>query len=126
MLSAFKAVGICGVAVKPAASLVTVFSVSPSLLAVTTQRYKHERGALSEASATSVAPVASRTSLQSSPVALSCHWYDSVSPLGALSRFVVAVYVTPLPLPATVAPKRGVTDTVASALGSSSVVNVSA
>ena len=43
-----------------------------------------------------------------------------------MSIFVVAVYAMSLSLPATATPQRGVTDTAASALGSSSVVNVSA
>ena len=101
------------------------------MLAVTTQRYRHERGFVFTVGALYVAnfaavPENSSISFHSSPVALSCHRYDSVSSVSTPSKFVIAVYTMFPGVPATASPQRGVTDTVASALGSSSVVNVSA
>ena len=66
-------VGGTAVVIKLTASLVMVFSGAPSLLAVTTQRYWHERGFSSVVAATNVTAVAPCTSLHASPVALSCH-----------------------------------------------------
>ena len=73
MFCASNEVGGSTVVSKLTDSLVMVFSSSPFLLAVTAQRYWHERGAASAVSATYVAPVAPGTSPHSSPVALSCH-----------------------------------------------------
>ncbi len=102
-------VGGIAVVLKLTASLVMVFSASLSLLAVTTQRYRHERGFVFTVGALYAAKLASvrensSTSLHTSPVAFSCHRYDSVSSVSTPSKFVIAVYMMFPGVPATATP----------------------